>query len=317
MRPYSRDLRTRVVTAYENHEGSMRQLATRFRLSLSCVRDLLTRYRATGDVAPKPHGGGYPAKLDAAGLNTVQTLVQQDPDATLKELCMRLQATTQLTVSSATMSRILTKLGLPRKKTFRAAEQERPAVQRQRAAFLTRLQQMAPEDLLFLDEAGSNQAMTRAYARAPRGQRAYAPKPVNRGVHITMLAALGLEGVVAAMTVEGFTDGAVFLAFLHNVLLPHLRPGQVVILDNLKAHKVAGVAEAIATAGARLLYLPPYSPDFSPIEECWSKIKACLRAKAARTREALEQAIAEAFETVTASDAYGWFRHAGYCVVSN
>ena len=116
MRPYSRDLRTRVVTAYENHEGSMRQLATRFRLSLSCVRDLLTRYHATGDVAPKPHGGGYPAKLDAAGLDTIRPWVQQAPDATLKELCMRLQATTQLTVSSATMSRVLTKLGLPRKK---------------------------------------------------------------------------------------------------------------------------------------------------------------------------------------------------------
>jgi transposase len=245
------------VTAYENHEGSMRQLATRFRLSLSCGRDLLTRYRATGDVAPKPHGGGYPAKLGAAGLDTVQTLVQQDPDATLKELCMRLQATTQLTVSAATMSRVLTKLGLPRKKTFRAAEQERPDIQRQRAAFFTRIQQMAPDDLLFLDESGSNQAMTRAYVRAPRGQRAHATKPVNCGVHLTMVAALGLEGVGAAMTVEGFTDGAVFLAFLHDVLLSHLRPGQVVILDNLKTHKVVGMAEAIATAEARLLYLPP------------------------------------------------------------
>ena len=96
---------------------------------------------------------------------------------------------------------------------------------------------------------------------------------------------------------------------------PTCGPG--VILDNLKAHTVVGVAEALAAAGARLLSLPPNAPDFSPIEECWSKIKACLRAKAARTREALEQAIAEAFETVTTSDAHGWFRHAGYCVVSN
>jgi transposase len=179
------------------------------------------------------------------------------------------------------------------------------------------VRQLSPEDLLFLDESGSNQAMTRPYARAPRGQRAQATKPVNRGIHITMLAALGLEGVVAAMTIDGFTDGAVFRAFLHDVLRPHLRPGQIVSLDNLKAHKVTGVAEVIAAAGARLLYLPPYSPDFSPIEECWSKIKALLRAKAARTREALELAIAEAFAAVTASDAYGWFTHAGYCSVSN
>ena len=159
--------------------------------------------------------------------------------------------------------------------------------------------------------------MTRLYARAPRGQRAYATKPVHRGRHVTMLGALGLTGLVAAMTVEGFTDGDVFLAFLSEVLVPQLRPGQMLIMDNLKAHKVTGVAAACAAAGVRLLYLPPYSPDFSPIEACWSKVKTILRAKAARTREALERAIAEALDAVTAADAHGWFAHAGYCVVSN
>ena len=159
--------------------------------------------------------------------------------------------------------------------------------------------------------------MTRLHARAPRGQRAQATKPVNRGRHVTMLGALSLHGRVAAMTVEGFTDGAVFVAFLHEVLLPQLRPGQVLIMDNLKAHQVAGVAAACAVAGVRRLYLPPYSPDFSPIEECWSKVKTLLRAKAARTLEALEQAIAEALAAITSQEAHGWFAHAGYRVVSN
>lgn len=118
MRPYSRDLRLRVVQAYENHEGSMRQLATRFRLSLSCVRDLLRRYRATGDVAPQPHGGGSPAKLTTSGLETLKTLVHATPDATLQELRTRLATTQQVTVSPATISRALTKLGLPRKKNL-------------------------------------------------------------------------------------------------------------------------------------------------------------------------------------------------------
>jgi transposase len=118
MRPYSRDLRLRVVQAYEHREGSMRQLATRFRLSLSCVRDLLLRYRATGDVAPQPHGGGYPAKLDVTGLETLKTLVHATPDATLQELRTRLATTQQVMVSPATISRALTKLGLPRKKTL-------------------------------------------------------------------------------------------------------------------------------------------------------------------------------------------------------
>jgi len=123
--------------------------------------------------------------------------------------------------------------------------------------------------------------------------------------------------IAAAMTVDGFTDGNVFLAFLQDVLLPQLRPGQVIIMDNLKAHKVACVTAACAEAEVSLLYLPPYSPDLSPIEDCWSKVKTILRAKAARTREALEQAIAAAFEAITANDARGWFTHAGYYVVSN
>ena len=159
--------------------------------------------------------------------------------------------------------------------------------------------------------------MTRLYARAPRGQPALATKPVNRGRHVTMLGALSLQGLVAAMTVEGFTDGEVFLAFLQEVLVPQLQPGQILILDNLKAHKVAGVAAACAAVGVRLLYLPPYSPDLSPIEECWSKVKTLLRAKAARTLEALEQAIAEALAAITSQDAHGWCAQAGYCVASN
>ena len=134
---------------------------------------------------------------------------------------------------------------------------------------------------------------------------------------MTVLGALSLAGMVAAMTVEGFTDGAVFLAFLQEVLMPQLHPGQLLLMDNPRAHKVPGVAAARAAAGVRLLYLPPSSADFSPIEECWSKVKTLLRTKAARTLEALEQALAEALAAITSQDAHGWFAHAGYCVVSN
>jgi transposase len=159
--------------------------------------------------------------------------------------------------------------------------------------------------------------MTRLYARAPRGPRALATKPVNRGRHVPLLGALSLAGVVAAMTVEGFTDGAVFLALLQEVRLPQRRPGQLLMRDNRRAHTVPGVAAACAAAGVRLLDLPPYSPDFSPIEEGWSKVKTRLRTKAARTLEALEQAIAEALRAIASQEAHGWFAHAGYCVVSN
>ena len=200
---------------------------------------------------------------------------------------------------------------------MRAAEQERPEVQRPRAACQATVKPLAPDDLVLLDEAGCPQAMPRLDARAPRGQRALATKPVNRGRHRTMLGALRLQGGGAAMTGEGFPDGAVFLALLHEVWLPQLRPGHLLLMENLKAQKVAGVAAACAAAGVRLLYLPPYSPDFSPIEAGWSKVKTLLRAKAARTWEALEQAIAAALAALTSQDAHGWFAHAGYCIESN
>ena len=132
-----------------------------------------------------------------------------------------------------------------------------------------------------------------------------------------MVGALGLVGVVAAMMVEGFVDGAVLLAFVQEVLGPQLRPGQVVVLDNLKAHKVAGVREAIEAVG-RPTHLPaPYSLDCSPIEACWSNIKTIVRTKAARTLERLWQAITEAFAAITSQDAQGWFTHAGYRVQAN
>jgi transposase len=156
--------------------------------------------------------------------------------------------------------------------------------------------------------------MTRQYGRAPRGERVVGAVPQNYGANVTMLAALSLQGVGAVMTVDGATDAAVFHAYVEHVLCPTLVPGDVVIMDNLRAHKVAGIRERIEACGARLIYLPPYSPDLSPIEPCWSKLKALLRTAQARTREALDAAIPQVLAAVTASDARGWFRHCGYAL---
>jgi len=164
----------------------------------------------------------------------------------------------------------------------------------------------------FIDEAGSNLALTRLYGRAPRGERALGSVPVNYGANLTLLGALGPTGLEALMTIEGATDGAVFRAYVEHVLGPTLRAGEIVIRDNLKAHKVAGVKEAIEEHGARLLYLPPYSPDLSPIEPCWSKLKIALRAMGARTRRALERALRHSLALISESDALAWFAHCGY-----
>jgi len=165
---------------------------------------------------------------------------------------------------------------------------------------------------VFIDEAGSNIAMTREYARSPCGERAHGAVPRNAGTVTTMIGALDITGVRAMMTVEGATDAEVFETFLERVLLRKLKPGDIVVLDNVGAHKTADVRRLIRAAGARLLYLPPYSPDLNPIELCWSKLKALLREFGARTHEALDDAIGRGMDLIDASDASAWFGHCGY-----
>jgi transposase len=166
--------------------------------------------------------------------------------------------------------------------------------------------------LKFIDESGVNIAMTRLYGRAPRGERVVGSAPRNYGANITMLGALSAAGLCALMTVDGATDSEVFAAFVREVLAPTLSAGDIVVLDNLGAHRSAAARKAVEARGARLVFLPPYSPDLNPIERCWSKIKTALRAAKARTREALEEAIKQAIVTVSESDACAWFKHCGY-----
>jgi len=169
---------------------------------------------------------------------------------------------------------------------------------------------------VFLDESGATTQMTRTYGRAPRGERVREATPQGHWKILTMVAALTTRGLEAPMTIAEPTDGDIFLAYIEQVLCPRLRPGQVVVMDNLSAHKVSGVRELIEARGARLLYLPPYSPDLNPIEQAWSKIKQVLRSLKARTAETLDHAVAEALKTITAENAVAWFAHCGYGVQS-
>ena len=159
---------------------------------------------------------------------------------------------------------------------------------------------------------GVNLALTGLYGRAPRGERATGNVPINYGSNLTIIGALGTSGISALMTVDGATDGDIFRVYVGEVLCPTLRRGDIVVMDNLRAHKVSGIREAIEARGAKLIYLPPYSPDLSPIENCWSKIKTALRAVGARTRRTLERAIKKTLSTITESDALAWFAHCGY-----
>lgn len=154
--------------------------------------------------------------------------------------------------------------------------------------------------------------MTREYAWAPRGARAEDAVPRNRGTVTTLIGALTTDGLIAMMTIEGGTSGDVFVVYVEKVLLPELRPGDLVVMDNLGAHKDVRVKPLIESVGARVVYQPPYSPDLNPIELAWSKVKWWLRMAKARTREALDLAVAMVMDMVTPEDAVAWFRHCGY-----
>ena len=183
----------------------------------------------------------------------------------------------------------------------------------QRVSYWQVIQQIRVEDLIFIDEAGVNLAMSRLYARALRGERATAKKPGKRGKNVTMVGALALSGVITALTYQGGTDGLAFKTFIEKALVPQLWTGACVVMDNFSSHKVEGIQELIEAAGARLVYLPPYSPDFSPIENFWSKVKQHIRSAAARTYETLDQAITEAFKAVSLTDIQHWFAYRCYC----
>lgn len=181
-----------------------------------------------------------------------------------------------------------------------------------RGWFRRRARAQRQRRFIFVDESAVNTAMTRRYGRAPIGERAYDSAPRNYGSHTSVIGAMGLRGLVATLTVEGAVDTEVFNAYAERVLGPRLRRGDVVVLDNLTAHRASRIEKVVEARGAQVLWLPPYSPDYSPIEQCWSKIKAYLRGAKARTRAALEEALRAALGLVTKADIRGWFKHCGY-----
>jgi transposase len=170
------------------------------------------------------------------------------------------------------------------------------------------------EHLKFIDECGTHLGLTRLFGRAAPGQRVVEATPGYSGKHYTVIAALGLSEVTAAWVFAGAMTSDVFESYVAHVLVPTLRPGDVVLLDNLNVHKSESARHAIEACGARLEFLPPYSPDMNPIEKCWSKIKTTLRRLKARTYDELVAALDSAFQTITPEDARAWFVHCGYII---
>jgi transposase len=183
-----------------------------------------------------------------------------------------------------------------------------------RSAWRAAAAQLDPEQLVFVDESGTHISLTRVYGWAPHHRRASGSVPRNHGKNTTLVAALAPDGLHEPWLIEGAMDTESFAWYITEQLAPTLRPGQIVVLDNLSAHQADRIRQAIAARHCQLLFLPPYSPDFTPIEQAFSKIKAILRGLGARTKEALQEAVRLAIEAITRHDAAAWFAHAGYAL---
>jgi transposase len=305
MRAFSNDLRQRIVAAVERGGFTLRQLAALFAVDVSVIVRLRQRQRQTGSIQPKPHGGGRPLKLDEAEQARLLELVRQQPDATLAELRQQLNVDCGLT----TIHRVLQRHHITGKKKSRHAdERDSPEVQAERAAFEEKMAEEDPAHLVFVDETGTTTSMTRTYGRAPQGERVVDSAP-GSWQNMTLIVGVRQSGVVAPFAFSGATDQLALETYVEKVLVPTLPPGDVVVWDNLSAHRSVAARVAVESVGARVQFLPPYSPDETPIEELFSKVKAFLRSIGAGTSEILIDAMAVALDLVTETDIQGWFQH--------
>ena len=306
MRAYSMDLRERVL---RESDAGMKAAAgaVKYHVSASWVRRLKQRRRETGEVAPRQQRYGRHPVL-APQLHTLAALIQEQPDRTLAELQVALATSASL----ATIWRAVQQLGFtlkkngPRRRTRSPRHRGRPRAVGGDAPTLD------PTRLVFLDESGGGTNLLRRYGRGPRGQRVADHAPQGRWESSTFIAALRVTGLTAPGVFDGPMDGASFLAYVEQILVPTLQPGDIVIADNLAAHKVDGVQAAIETAGATLRFLPPYSPDFNPIELCFAKLKAIVRKARCRSIDTLWPLLGACLSHFTPTQCRNCIRHCGY-----
>ena len=311
-RSLSVDLRRRVVGAIEGGL-SCRAAAQRFGVSASSAIRWRAQERREGDIRPKRQGGDRHSQRIEAHAELILSAVAAKSDITLSELRERLKERRRPRRHRHTLAVLQASQDHAQKKSAHAAEQRRSAVNAAREAWFEGQIDLDPTQIVFIDETAANTKMARLYGRAPRGQRCRAAVPHGHWkTTTTFIAALRYDGIAAPMVLDGPMNGEAFLAYVEQALVPELRPHDIVIMDNLPAHKVHGVRQAIEAAGASLRYLPPYSPDFNPIEMAFAKLKAALRAAAARTIPDLWQAIADALRRFTPKECANYLAAAGY-----
>ncbi|KAA2211205.1 IS630 family transposase [Pseudoroseomonas oryzae] len=310
-RALSVDLRERVVAAVTSG-SSCRAAAARFGVSAASAVRWCALARQAGSVAPGPLGGDRRSARIEAHAALILSLVERKSDISLVEIRARL-AEAGVSVGISTLWRFFDRHRItPQKKSAHAAEQGRPDILRRRWAWFESQLDLDPAKLVFIDETWASTNMARTHGRAPRGERLRAPIPHGHWKTTTFVAGLRNSGMVAPMVLDGPINGELFLTYVEQVLVPELRPGDIVIMDNLGSHKGVAVQAAIEAAGASLRYLSPYSPDFNPIENAFAKLKASLRKAAERSVEGLWSTIGRITETFTPAECANYFAAAGY-----
>ncbi|MGA8949168.1 MAG: IS630 family transposase [Xanthobacteraceae bacterium] len=307
-RAYSLDLRERVVAAVAGGE-SCRAVAATFKVSVASVVKGSQRFRATGSAAHKV-GGRRPYALAGEREWLLARLAEQ-PDLTLRAIGAELAAR-GVKVSHFAVWHFFVHEGITFKKSLHASEQDRPDVARRRAQWRKYQGRLDPSRLVFIDGTWAKTNMTRSHGRAPRGQRLVAKAPHGRWRTLTFLAALRRDRIEAPCVIDGPINGESFLAYVEQLLIPALKPGDIVIIDNLGSHKGKAVRRAIRAAGAKLFFLPPYSPDLNPIEQVFAKLKTLLRKAAERTVEATWRRIGALLQAFSPAECANYFANAGY-----
>ena len=307
----SLDHRVRVLAAVAD-SASHRAVALRFGVSAASVSRWRQRAAAQGNPGPRALGGDRRSGRIERHREQILGELADQPDLTIEEL-RRALAERGLRFGFGTLHRFLVRHRMTRKKrTGHASVQDRPDVRLRRQAWAGAQARLDPGRLVFLDETGTKTNMARTHGRAPRGQRLQMSVPHGHWHTSTVIAGLTLRGVIAPCVLDGPMNRAAFVTYVERVLVPELRPGDIVILDNLPSHKGSRVRNLVRAAGAELLFLPPYSPDYNPIELAFSKLKALLRKAAERTVEALWDAIGRALDTFSPTECRNYFKAAGY-----
>jgi len=313
-RPICLEVCKLIVHHYENVRGATYETtAAVFGVGRASVDRILNRFRSTGSVErPQPPPKPPRNKVDLAWL---LERVTSNPDARLIDHAEAFKSERGISVSISAVSNAMAAIGVThKKKEIVASERDTERVSGLRLAFALQQRSLDASRLIFIDESGARLGSTTRYGWAVKGKKVFGKEPYAPWRTVTMLGAIGVDGIRGFVNIESSTTSEVFRSFVVNELVPNLRPGDCVVMDNLSAHKDKLAVAAIVNAGASVMYLPPYSPDYNPIEKLWSKLKTLIRRLKTDSRTAFDDAVAQAGAQITLSDIHGWFSHCGYAV---